>query len=114
VSLPYHLSSLTQAAARAALWYADIVLATVEDIVVQRDRIVAELPGLGLSPVPSDANFVLFGGLPDAQATWRSLLAHGVLIRDVGIPGHLRVTAGTEEETGRFLTALGSVIKEDG
>jgi histidinol dehydrogenase len=114
VTLPYHLSSLTQAAARAALWYSDVVLDTVQDVIAQRDRIVAELPGLGLTPVPSDANFVLFGGLRDAPAAFRSLLAHGVLVRDVGIEGHLRVTAGTEEETGAFLTALGSVIKEDG
>jgi histidinol-phosphate aminotransferase len=114
VTLPYHLSSLNQAAARAALWYADVVLETVQDVIAQRDRIVAELPGLGLTPVPSDANFVLFGGLRDADAAFRALLAHHVLVRDVGIPGHLRVTAGTEAETSTFLTALASVIKEDG
>ena len=56
--------------------------------------------------MPSDANFVLFGGLDDEQATWTALLDHGVLIRDVGLPGHLRVTAGTERETTAFLTAL--------
>jgi len=112
VRLPYHLSSLTQAAARAALWHADVLLATVEELKQQRDRIVGGLAGLDLSPVPSDANFVLFGGLADAKAVWRSLLAHQVLIRDVGIPHHLRVSAGTPAETGAFLDAIGTVLKE--
>ena len=105
VRLPYHLSSLTQAAARAALAHAGALLATVEAVKHERDRIVARLPELGLAPVPSDANFVLYGGLPDEGAAWRALLDHGVLVRDVGIPHHLRVTAGTPEETGAFLSA---------
>jgi histidinol-phosphate aminotransferase len=111
VRLPYHLSALTQAAARAALWHADVLLSTVEVIKAQRDRIVATLPEFGLSPVPSDANFVLFGGLPDEKATWRALLEFGVLIRDVGIAHHLRVTAGTQAETTSFLDALQAVVE---
>jgi histidinol-phosphate aminotransferase len=113
VRLPYHLSSLTQAAARAALWHADLLLETVDAIKVQRDRIVAELPSLGLRPAPSDANFVLFGGLADAQVTWRSLLSRQVLVRDVGIPGHLRVTAGTQDQTTLFLDALADALLDE-
>jgi histidinol-phosphate aminotransferase len=60
--------------------------------------------------VPSDANFVLFGGLTDAPAAWRALLDRGVLVRDVGLPGHLRVTAGTEAETSAFLDAAAEVL----
>jgi histidinol-phosphate aminotransferase len=112
VRLPYHLSSLTQAAARAALAQRDALLATVEAIKEQRDRIVASLAAMDLRPVPSDANFVLFGGLADEKASWRALLAHQVLIRDVGIPHHLRVTAGTEDETTAFLSAMQSVLGE--
>ena len=106
VRLPYHLSSLTQAAARAALAHAGTLLATVDAIKAQRDRIVTELPGLGLHPVPSDANFVLFGGLDDEKRTWQELLERGVLVRDVGIRHHLRVTAGTPDETTAFLDAI--------
>jgi histidinol-phosphate aminotransferase len=113
VRMPYHLSSLTQAAARAALWHADVLLATVEVIKEQRDRIVAGVAALGLQPVPSDANFVLFGGLADEKATWRALLSHQVLIREIGIPHHLRVTAGTPEETTAFLDALRSVVQDE-
>jgi len=109
VRLPYHLSALTQAAARAALAQAAVLLSTVEAIKAQRDRIVGELPGLGLVPVPSDANFVLFGGLDDERAAWQALLERGVLVREIGIAHHLRVTAGTPEETGAFLRATAAV-----
>lgn len=109
VRMPYHLGSQTQAVALAALAHTDLMLATVGVIKDQRDRIVAALPGLGLDPVPSDANFVLFGRFADAAATWRALLDQGVLVRDVGIPHYLRVTAGTPEETTAFLHALHNI-----
>jgi histidinol-phosphate aminotransferase len=106
VRLPYHLSVLTQAAARAALARADELLASVAAVVGQRDRLLREIPALGLEVVESDANFVLFGEFGDQQATWQGLLDRGVLVRDVGLPGWLRVTAGTEAETTTFLDAL--------
>ena len=110
VRLPYHLSAITQAAANAALEHVDVLLGTVEDIKTQRDRIVEELRAMGLKPAISDSNFVFFGWFEDAHAVWQGLLDRGVLIRDVGIPHHLRVTAGTEEETTAFLVALREVI----
>jgi histidinol-phosphate aminotransferase len=104
VRLPYHLSALTQAAARAAVAHADTLLAVIAAIVRQRDRIVTVLRERGLPVADSDANFVLFGGL--------ALCEQGVLVRDVGLPGWLRVTAGTADETGAFLDALAQVLKE--
>jgi histidinol-phosphate aminotransferase len=109
VRLPYHLSSLTQAAASAALRHAPTMLQMVDEIVSQRDRISATLEALGYEAYQSWTNFVLFGGVADAAATWRGLYDRGVLIRDVGIPQHLRVTAGTEQETTAFLDALASL-----
>ena len=106
VRMPYHLSAPTQAIARAALAHRGSLLAEVEAIKAQRDRLVQELAAIGFPPVPSDANFVLFGGLADAGVTWQALLDHGVLVRDVGIAHHLRVTAGTPEETTAFLAAM--------
>jgi len=107
VRMPYHLSAPTQAVARAALAHAGALLATVEVIKGQRDRIVADLAAMGLQPVPSDANFVLFGGLEDEHATWQALLDEGILVRDVGLAHYLRVTAGTPAETDAFLAAMG-------
>jgi len=109
VRLPYHLSALTQAAAVAALRNSGVMLGMVEQIVEQRDRISATLEALGYTPHDSWSNFVLFGGVSDPQKIWRLLYDRGVLIRDVGIPGHLRVTAGTEAETTAFLDALASI-----
>ena len=109
VRLPYHLSSVTQAVALAALRHAPTLLGTVEVIKAQRDRLVSGLADLGLEPVPSDANFVLFGGLADAARTWHDLLERGVLVRDVGIEHYLRVTAGTPAETDAFLAAMAQI-----
>lgn len=109
VRLPYHLSALTQAAAVAALAHAPEMLAMVDDIAAQRDRMIAELPALGYRPWPSQANFVLFEGVADPQATFRALLERDILVRDVGIPHSLRVTAGTAEETDYFLRALAAL-----
>jgi histidinol-phosphate aminotransferase len=106
VRLPYHLSSLTQAAAIAALEHAPTMLRTVDDIRRQRDRLIVELAALGYAPHESWANFVLFGGVADPHATFEYLLAHDILIRDVGLANHLRVTAGTEAETTEFLDVL--------
>jgi histidinol-phosphate aminotransferase len=106
VRLPYHLSALTQAAARAAVSQKDALLATVEATKVQRDRIVATLRERGYRVADSDANFVLFEVGGDQMVVWRKLLDRGVLIRDVGLPGWLRVTAGTPDETDAFLEGL--------
>lgn len=109
VRLPYHLSAFTQAAAVAALAHAPEMLAMVDDIKRQRDRMTLALAELGYSPLPSAANFVLFGGVADPHAVFEALLERDVIIRDVGIPHHLRVTAGTDAETTVFLDALGQL-----
>jgi histidinol-phosphate aminotransferase len=106
VRLPYHLSALTQAAAVGALAHTPAMLAMVDDIKGQRDRLVHELAVLGFTPYESSANFVLFGNVADPQGVFEKLLAQGIIIRDIGMPHHLRVTAGTEAETTEFLGAL--------
>ncbi|SFR88730.1 histidinol phosphate aminotransferase apoenzyme [Agromyces sp. CF514] len=106
VRLPYHLSALTQAAALGALAHSDEMLAMVDEIRGQRERIVAELGRLGFTPYRSGANFVLFGGVDDPHGVFEALLERGILIRDIGLPGCLRVTAGTETETTAFLEAI--------
>jgi histidinol-phosphate aminotransferase len=114
VRLPYHLSALTQAVARVALAHAPELLASVAEIKRQRDRIVAALPASGLTAVPSDANFVLMGRFADAATAWQAFLDRGVLVRDPGIPGWLRVTAGVGWEVDGFLAAVDAVVREVG
>jgi histidinol-phosphate aminotransferase len=113
VRLPYHLSALTQVAARAALRHGSATLDSVAVLVAERERVTHALSHLGAQVVPSDANFILFGRFADAPAAWRRYLDHGVLIRDVGIPGHLRVTIGTPAENDAFLAASAAVLAQE-
>ncbi|HIV58075.1 MAG TPA: histidinol-phosphate transaminase [Candidatus Stackebrandtia faecavium] len=113
VRLPYHLSTLTQTVALAALDHAPRLLENVVALKQQRDRMAVEIAELGLRVAPSDANFVFFGGLADSRDVWKSLVDRGVLIRDVGIEGWLRVSAGTPDETSAFLTALRDVCQKE-
>jgi histidinol-phosphate aminotransferase len=109
VRLPYHLSSVTQAAARAALRHADDTLGSVATLIAERERVSAALAGMGFRVIPSDANFVLFGVFVDAPAAWQRYLDAGVLIRDVGIPGYLRATTGLAAENDAFLAASAQI-----
>ncbi|MCB1295666.1 MAG: histidinol-phosphate transaminase [Gordonia sp.] len=113
VRLPYHLSVVTQAAARAALRHADDTLAGVAAIVAERTRVTTELAAMGYDVVDSDANFVLFGRFADAPASWQRYLDRGVLIRDVGIPGRLRATIGLAEENDAFLDVSRELVSTD-
>jgi histidinol-phosphate aminotransferase len=105
VRLPYHLSCLTQAAARAALRHANDTLGSVAMLIAERQRVTNALADMGFRVIPSDANFVLFGDFADAPASWQRYLDDGVLIRDVGIPGFLRATTGLAEENDALLDA---------
>jgi histidinol-phosphate aminotransferase len=105
VRLPYHLSSVTQAAARAALRHADDTLGSVATLIAERDRVTDALTGMGFDVIPSDANFIMFGRFADAPATWQRYLDAGILIRDVGIPGYLRATIGLADENDALLAA---------
>jgi histidinol-phosphate aminotransferase len=109
VRLPYHLSSVTQAAARAALRHADDTLGSVATLIAERERVAAALRRLGFEVIPSDANFVLFGRFADATAAWQRYLDVGVLIRDVGIAGYLRTTIGLAHENDAFLAASAQI-----
>ncbi len=113
VRLPYHLSVVTQAAARAALRHADETLVSVAAISAERDRVAAALTELGYDVVPSDANFLLYGRFADAAASWRRYLDAGVLIRDVGIPGRLRATIGLPHENDALLAVSETLAGSD-
>ncbi len=112
VRLPYHLSSLTQVVARVALAHRDELLGRVADLRAERDATVASLRDMGLTVADSDANFVLFGTFADRRAVWQALLDRGVLVREVGPPGWLRVSIGTPADMSAFMAALTEVRQE--
>jgi histidinol-phosphate aminotransferase len=111
VRLPYHLSAVTQAAARIALRHAPELLGSVAALRDERDALVAWLRAQpGLVAADSDANFVLFGRFADRDVVWQRLLDRGVLVRATGPAGWLRVSAGTPEEMAAFRTALSDCL----
>lgn len=110
VRLPYHLSSVSQAAALAALGHADELLAKVDELRATRDATAAWLRAEGFEVAESDANFILFGMFEDRHATWQALVDRGVLIREVGPVGWLRVSIGTRDEMDAFQMALSEVM----
>jgi histidinol-phosphate aminotransferase len=112
VRLPYHLSTVTQAVARAAIAHRDEPLATVEALRRSRDDLVGWLRERGLTVADSDANFILFGIFEDREAVWQGLLDRGVLIRNIGPTGWLRVTVGTPAENDAFKHALTEVVPQ--
>ena len=109
VRLPYHLSTPTQLLAKVALEFQGELLAEVEQLKIERNKVVVELQKLGLTVVPSSANFLLFS-IDSEKKVWQELVKVGVLVRDVGIAGHLRVTIGTPSENDRFLAALREIL----
>ena len=112
VRLPYHLSAVTQAVAVAALRHAPELLGKVDELRVERDGLVDWLRGEGYDVADSDANFVLFGRFADRHAVWQGLLDRGVLIRETGPEGWLRVSVGTPDEMAAFRAALTDVDGE--
>lgn len=113
VRLPYHLSDVTQVLACTALEHADLLLGNVDRLIDSRNAISTRLAELGFTVHPSDSNFVLFGGIARPADLWQKLLDRGILIRDIGIPHHARVNAGTEAETTAFLSAIGDIVADD-
>jgi histidinol-phosphate aminotransferase len=111
VRLPYHLSALTQAAAQVAIDHRAELLAGVSYLAESRAVVIQALHEMGLTTIPSSANFVLFSGFKqEAPQLWAALLEKGVLIRDVGLSGYLRVTIGNEAENTLFISALKELI----
>ena len=111
VRLPYHLSALTQAAAQVAIDHRAELLGGVATIIAARESVVKALEDMGLTTIASSANFVLFSGFKqESPQLWAALLEKGVLIRDVGLSGYLRVTIGNEAENTLFISALKELI----
>jgi histidinol-phosphate aminotransferase len=113
VRLPYHLSVLTQAAARAALRHADLTLASVADVAAERDRVVLELRAMGYHVYPTDANFLLYGFFPQEREAWQAYLDRGVLVRDMGLPHVLRMSVGLAAENNLFLEISQSLERKE-
>ena len=112
VRLPYHLSAVTQVVAQTALEFSDELLRNVDTLRNERDLLAAWLRDQGLHVADSDANFIFFGQFTDSDRIWNALVDLGVLIRQTGPDGWLRVSIGTPEENAMFRAALSTVLEE--
>jgi histidinol-phosphate aminotransferase len=115
VTLPYHLSSLTQAAGLVALRSEEAMVRRVAMLKGERDRVATALESLEVELWPSEANFILFRPRSkQGHEVWSDLVERSVLIRDCSswarLEGCLRVSIGTREENDRFLSALKEVL----
>lgn len=108
--LPYHLSAQTQALALVALENSKELLAQVDLLRAEREIVKSELTKLGYEVVESSSNFLMFKGFTKTPSqSWQELAEQGILIRDIGIEGYLRVSIGTPKENQRFLAAIASL-----
>jgi histidinol-phosphate aminotransferase len=110
---PFNTSTISQAAAVAALKDDDWITRSREVNESGRRLLQEGLDRLGLSRVGDKGNFVLFS-LENARAISQSLQEMGIIVRPLagyGLPDHLRVTIGTEPENARFLDAMSQLTK---
>jgi histidinol-phosphate aminotransferase len=108
VRLPFNVNSLSQAVAAAALKEKKQLSLFIKTIISERERLFREMTEIkGITPYPSEANFILFR-IKNRDDTYRALLRRDVLVRNLGdgIKGCLRVTVGTPRENSFFLKAL--------
>lgn len=117
VRLPYNLNALSQAAAGFYLAHEAEFLGQAEKIIGYREELYRALGKMeGIHPFPSDANFIFFSCVLDADSIYKKLLNRGILIKNFNGPGItrncLRVTVGTREENEEFIQALMGSIAE--
>ncbi|NOZ26240.1 MAG: histidinol-phosphate transaminase [Nitrospirae bacterium] len=116
VRLPFNVSALSQAVAVEAMKNFSEVRKAVGMIRRERETLFRELQGTGgVTPYPSEANFILFK-VGNAHAVHERLLSKGVLVRYMGpaLKDCLRVTVGTPEDNRIFLDALRDAVATRG
>jgi histidinol-phosphate aminotransferase len=109
---PFNVTSVGQAAALAALDDAEHVDRSAAMNRVERKRLYTELRRLGLSPVPSETNFLFMQIGPDAKSFCDELLQEGVIVRPMawmGFPEAIRISVGSPAENTKLLGAIAHV-----
>jgi histidinol-phosphate aminotransferase len=110
---PFNVSSVAQAAALASLADADQVMRTRALNSQSKEYLYGEFNAMGLTYMPSHANFVWVDLGRECGPVVAELLRRGVIVRPgdaFGAPTHIRVTTGTPEQNERFTTSLREVL----
>lgn len=116
--LPYNLNAFSLTAAEVAVeMFETEIQPLIEKIVAERERLLAELKRLeGLTPVASQANFMVVHSRIEPRRLFNDLLERGILIRDVSaypmLENYCRISVGTPAENDLLLAALGEIFKK--
>jgi histidinol-phosphate aminotransferase len=113
VRQPFNVNALAQAAASAAIADREHVRASVELNRAGMKQLTEAFERLGLAYIPSVGNFVTVDFGRPASPINEALLRRGIIVRPVanyGLPNHLRISIGLEEENARFIAALGDLL----
>lgn len=112
VRQPFNVNTLAQIAAIVALDDQAFLEQTYQMNKAGKAYLSSAFDAMGIAYVPSYTNFILFE-MPEGPKVAQALLSKGVIVRPVssdGLPNHLRVSIGTEEENQRFIAALKEVL----
>jgi threonine-phosphate decarboxylase len=111
---PWSVNAYAEAFAMEALRHMGELAGSREAIASERDRLVTAIGRLGLSCLPSSANYLLVDCGRDAGTLCSDLLKKDILVRDCtsfGLPGHIRIAVRTPDENVQLLEALGSCVR---
>ncbi len=114
---PYNVSQAAEAALLASLADAPLLQERLALIVRERERMASVLDELsGVSPLPSEANFILCR-MPEGKgrAVYDGLAARGVSVRYYSrgkLADYLRISVGTPEQTDRLIEALRAALRD--
>jgi histidinol-phosphate aminotransferase len=106
---PFNVNGLAQVAAEAALADQKFLQKSVDTVHEGIDFLTRELSGMGLNPLPTQANFLMVDVQTDATELFKRLLHHGVIVRSMksyGFDTFLRINAGIPDENRAFIAAL--------
>jgi len=113
VRQPFNTNMPAQAAALAAVDDQDHVSNSANLNAAGLKQYAKAFADLGLSYIPSIANFIAVNVNKDAMPVYDALLREGVIVRPVAsykMPEFLRITVGNEQQNNRVLKALQKVL----
>lgn len=113
---PFNVNTLAQTAAIAALQDEAFMQRSVEINAASREQLYEKLTDLGLTYIPSEANFIMIHVNTDAYAVYEALLRKGIIIRPMRyyhLQHYIRVSIGTEEDNRAFVEALAQILNKE-
>jgi len=115
IRLPYNINTLSQAAGVVTLKHPDVLNRQISLLISERNKLYNALSLMrGITPYPSETNFILFRSRTDATIIYNELKRAGILIKNLNKTGVLinclRVTVGSQHENREFISVLKKLL----